>query len=82
MIRNDVEQRKRTLTSIGVRCGPWKVVRYRKDRNDGPDWRLYDLRDDIGELNDVASEHPEQLQQILGLLKRDELALVTAPKKK
>ena len=38
-----------------------------------PDWRLYDLSDDIGEKNNVASQHPSVVAEILALLKRDGL---------
>jgi uncharacterized sulfatase len=67
-------------TSIGVRRGPWKLVRYRKDQKGVPDWRLYDLRNDIGELNNVAQKNPTIVGEILGLLKRDQLPLDTEPK--
>ena len=72
-------------TSVGVRYGDWKLVRYRKpgkraktdppfDRNDpNPDWRLYDLTKDIGEANDVAESHRNVVEKILGLLERDGL---------
>jgi uncharacterized sulfatase len=67
-------------TSIGVRHGPWKLVRYRKDRDGHADWRLYDLSIDLGESNDLAAEHPEQVEAILNRLKRDKLPLSLAPK--
>lgn len=60
-------------TSIGVRKGPWKLVRYRKNRDGAADWRLYDLRHDIGEKNDLSGKHPDQIAEILGLLSRDHL---------
>ncbi len=66
-------------TSVGVRWGKWKLVKYRgnKRRNepDPPsnDWRLYDLSADIGEENDLAKKHPDIVKQIRGLLGRDEL---------
>ena len=62
-------------TSIGVRRGPWKLVRYRKDRSGKPDWRLYDLRNDIGEHKDIASKHPGIVEEILAFLSRDPLPL-------
>ncbi len=37
------------------------------------DWRLYDLTSDIGEENDIAKQHPEIVQKMLGLLERDGL---------
>ena len=41
-----------------VRAGQWKAYRSKGD------WELYDLSQDIEELNDVASEHPEKLQEL------------------
>jgi hypothetical protein len=38
-----------------------------------PDWRLYDLSADIGEAHNVAAKHPEIVEAILKLLKRDGL---------
>jgi len=67
-------------TSVGVRFGDWKLVKYRptkkgkgKQKMNDADWRLYQLKDDIGEERNVADEHPEIVKQILGLLKRDQL---------
>ena len=66
-------------TSVGVRKGDWKLVQYRKQTNPtsqadkGPDWRLFDLKTDIGEQNDIADKHPEVVNEILNLLVRDGL---------
>ena len=60
-------------TSVGVRYGKWKLVRYRKDVAGKPDWRLYDLSSDISEQNDLSAEHPEIVEKIQSLLKRDGL---------
>jgi uncharacterized sulfatase len=75
-------------TSVGVRMGKWKLVQYRGPKSNRsrkkaaasgdpagkkPDWRLYDLSHDIGEENNVASQHPRVVAEILALLKRDGL---------
>ncbi|MEM1070308.1 MAG: arylsulfatase [Planctomycetota bacterium] len=67
-------------TSVGVRMNQWKLVQYRANRrrketqpDAQPDWRLYDLTNDLGEEHDLASEHPEIVTQMLGFLERDEL---------
>lgn len=66
-------------TSVGVRFGKWKLVKYRGSKKPKakqptkPDWRLYDLTKDIGETSNVAGQHPEVVKQILDLLKRDGL---------
>jgi arylsulfatase A-like enzyme len=67
-------------TSVGVRMGDWKLVKYRAPKNRPrnktakPDWRLYDLAKDIGEKSDIAAEHPAVVKQMLALLTRDQLA--------
>ena len=70
-------------TSVGVRYGNWKLVQYRPAKKPGnrkspkqaakPDWRLYDLAKDIGEDHNIAAEHPDVVDTILALLKRDGL---------
>lgn len=67
-------------TSVGVRSGNWKLVKYRppkrkqKTTTTGPeDWRLYDLTSDVGEQNDVSDQHADIVQKILSMLKRDGL---------
>ncbi len=65
-------------TSVGVRQGNWKLVKYRPAKKAPPtdaedDWRLYDLSSDSGEQNNIAAEHPDVVSRIRGLLKRDGL---------
>ncbi|MEC7409701.1 MAG: arylsulfatase [Planctomycetota bacterium] len=64
-------------TSVGVRRENWKLVKYRAKKNSPAgrpdDWRLYDLKTDIGEEKDLSSLHPETVKEILNLLKEDEL---------
>ncbi len=75
-------------TSVGMRMGNWKLVNYRTPKNrkkaagsqkqkaageGGDDWRLYDLRVDIGEKNDIAEAHPAVVKKMLNLLKTDGL---------
>ena len=66
-------------TSVGIRDGKWKLVKYREKKNakkaDQPeDWRLYDLSEDIGEENDISSLHPEIVEKLKSGVRRDELA--------
>ena len=68
-------------TSVGVRHGNWKLVKYRPQKSKKgkqpaetkPDWRLYDLSIDISEQNNVAAKHPGIVKEILAMLKRDGL---------
>lgn len=68
-------------TSVGVRRGPWKLVRYKSSKKHGrsaehlgqDDWRLYNLDQDVGERTDVSADHPAEKQRILDLLAKDGL---------
>ena len=68
-------------TSVGVRHGNWKLVKYRALKSKSgkipvdtkPDWRLYDLSKDISEKNNVAAKHPGIVKEILAMLERDGL---------
>lgn len=66
-------------TAVGVRYGKWKLVKYRPSKKKGQvivgeeDWRLYDLSVDIGESNNIASDHPDLVVKIRSMLKRDGL---------
>ncbi|MHC4147744.1 MAG: sulfatase/phosphatase domain-containing protein, partial [Planctomycetota bacterium] len=54
---------------LAVRMGNWKGVRLNVAKKpDGP-IELYDLRDDIGEKNNVAGRHPEIAAKIAGHMK-------------
>ncbi|MHC4072987.1 MAG: sulfatase-like hydrolase/transferase [Planctomycetota bacterium] len=54
---------------LAVRMGNWKGVRLNVAKKpDGP-IELYDLRDDIGERNNVAGRHPEIAAKIAGHMK-------------
>ena len=45
--------------NAAVRIGPWKLVR----KHPGP-WELYDMARDRTELNDLAAQHPERVQEM------------------
>ena len=68
-------------TSVGMRRGNWKLVKYRapkkgshsKAGETNEDWRLYDLSRDISEENNIASQHPDQVKKLRELLMRDGL---------
>ena len=52
-----------------VREGDWKLIRV---FHDGPDRRhryeLYNLKDDVGERNNLAAEHPERVRKMDALI--------------
>ncbi|HEX4130941.1 MAG TPA: sulfatase-like hydrolase/transferase [Pirellulales bacterium] len=43
-----------------VRSGDWKLVRSQPEG----DWELYDLKTDVGEQHNVASQHPEVVKDL------------------
>ncbi|HEC42959.1 MAG TPA: DUF4976 domain-containing protein [Bacteroides sp.] len=48
-----------------IRKGDFKLIYYYETE----EARLYNLRDDIGELNDLAASHPELKEEMLAMLK-------------
>lgn len=52
-----------------VRMGKWKAVRHKSD----VPFELYDLSSDIGEKNNIATEHPEIVAKIEAYIKRDRI---------
>ncbi|MEO2047289.1 MAG: arylsulfatase [Pirellulales bacterium] len=68
-------------TSVGVRYGNWKLVKYRSQKTISENqpvesktpWRLYNLSEDISEQNNLADQYPSIVRKILSLLKRDGL---------
>lgn len=48
---------------IGVRKGDWKLVVVKGEP------RLYNLKEDIGETNDLASTHPEVVAELIEIIK-------------
>ena len=47
-----------------LRKGDWKIVRDRQRGQPGP-WELYNRREDIGEVNDLAGEEDEILEELV-----------------
>lgn len=50
--------------SRGVRAGDWKLVQYNAWSEPPGAFQLYNLRDDAGELNDLAKEFPEKADEL------------------
>jgi arylsulfatase len=49
-----------------IRKGDWKLLWLCKPMGIG-DWQLYNLREDPGEIQDLAGEHPEKVQELIAL---------------
>lgn len=57
---NQAQQIPGFLPSAYVRDGDWKLIRFFAANPDGTDrFELYNLRDDIGETRNLATEHPD-----------------------
>ncbi len=57
-----------------VRMGDWKAVRQNMLRRNNPDpleIELYNLKDDIGESRDMATEHPEIVARMREIMKSE-----------
>ncbi|VGO12671.1 Arylsulfatase [Pontiella desulfatans] len=51
--------------SMTVHVGDWKLIRlFCQGENGAHDWLLYNLKDDIGEKNNLAAAYPERVQQM------------------
>jgi len=54
---------------IAVRKGNWKGVKYNVQKDPGKEIELYDLSVDSGETNDVASDFPDVVKELTGIMK-------------
>lgn len=54
---------------LGIRKGKWKAVKYDMSNNLDAPVQLYDLSVDLGEENNIASEHPDIVKELDSLMK-------------
>jgi len=54
----------RTRPGSAVRFGDWKLIQYFEYN----DMELYNLEEDIGEMNNLATVKPDKLKELLGIL--------------
>ena len=54
----------RTRPGSAVRLGDWKLIQYFEYN----DLELYNLKNDIGETNNLSETNPEKLQELLNIL--------------
>ena len=52
------------FNNTAVWMGDWKAVKNNPPVSDGK-WHLYNLTADIGENNDLASQHPDVLKKLM-----------------
>jgi len=69
--------------SVAVHQGDWKLIRIFHGGEDGAHrWKLFNLREDIGETNDVAASQPQRVKELDALIDRflaDAKAVVPVP---
>ena len=54
----------RTRPGSAVRLGEWKLIQYFENN----DIELYNLKEDIGEVNNLAESNPEKVRELVGIL--------------
>ncbi|MFV0266718.1 MAG: sulfatase, partial [Draconibacterium sp.] len=54
----------RTRPGSAVRLGDWKLIQYFENN----DVELYNLKEDIGEENNLAESNPEKVKELVGIL--------------
>ncbi len=55
---------------IAVRMGKWKGVRYEVLKEPNAPMKLFDLSVDPGEQTNIAADHPEVVDRIMGIMKK------------
>jgi len=69
--------------SVSIHSGDWKLIRlFHQGDNGAHDYRLYNLKEDIGEKNNLASSNPEVVRELDRLIEdhlRDANAVVPLP---
>lgn len=56
---------------VAIRMGRWKGVKSNMKKNKHAPWELYDLAMDEKETTDIASQHPELVQQFERILQKE-----------
>ncbi len=51
-----------------IRKGDWKAVRYNVFASEDAPIELYNLKEDVGETNDLADQHPEMVAEMKALM--------------
>ena len=57
--------------AVTVVAGDWKLIRlFYEGENGAHAYRLYNLKDDIGERNDLAAAQPDRVKQLDALIEK------------
>ncbi len=57
--------------AVAIRMGKWKAIKNGLKKNPAAPWELYDFSTDKGEEHDVAAAHPELLQELSNIVKKE-----------
>jgi arylsulfatase A-like enzyme len=58
---------------VAIRMGKWKGVRHNVRKNPDSPWELFNIDSDRNETTDVSTQHPEIMQAIKGIAKREHI---------
>jgi arylsulfatase A-like enzyme len=58
---------------IAVRIGNWKGVRKNMRKNPNAPWELFNIGNDLYEKNDVSADHPDIIEQMEKIAKREHI---------
>lgn len=56
---------------LAIRMGKWKGVKTNIKEHPEAKWEVYDLEEDLAETKNVASQHPELLEQFDKIVKKE-----------
>ena len=56
---------------VAIRMGSWKAVKSNLKKNPAAPWELYDLSVDEKEQNNIATKHPDLINQFESILKKE-----------
>ncbi len=57
--------------AVAVHVGDWKLIRlFHQGENGAHDYLLYNLKDDIGETNNLATKNPKRVKQMDALIEK------------
>jgi arylsulfatase A-like enzyme len=58
---------------VAIRMGKWKGVRHNVRKNPDSPWELFNIDTDRNETKDLSTQHPEIVQAIKGIAKREHI---------
>ena len=56
---------------VAVRMGDWKGVVYNIEKEDNPEFKLFNLKEDMTESNNVADEHPDIVTEMKKIIAKE-----------